>query len=147
MTMTNNACTTFGFRDDIPYSVVALETEQPINDLLVRLASVNKSFFGTLSWSQVSEHRIIVVIQGLDQLGDILSFLKSTFGRLCSPEDTGFGIARYPLEALNFNDLVSMSTQASTSAFNNKSAYQVSNGNPRRQNLYRKIRESYARSA
>ena len=96
---------------------------------------------------EVIEHRIIVVIQGLDQLGDILSFLKSTFGRLCSPENTGFGIARYPLEALNFNDLVSLSTHASTTAFNEKSAYQVSNGNLRRQNLYREIRESYAKSA
>ena len=130
--------------NEAPYSVVALRSDAQLGELFAHLHKARDGFWGKLSWRAVSDSHIVVIIQGIDNLGDLLSFLQETFARSCSSQNTGFGIARYPLEGLDLKNLVAMSIEASSAAFNDQSVYQISDRRTCRRIFSREVREACA---
>ncbi|MEM7077167.1 MAG: hypothetical protein AAF513_00940 [Pseudomonadota bacterium] len=109
----------------LPFAVVALETEAPRHELSERLSALPHSPVGQLHWTSTDAGPVLI-LEGTDALGEILSVVGKTLSGLCDAQNTGLGIARCPLDGQGFDDLLTLSRDAAAQAFAKRSGHEVS---------------------
>ena len=85
----------------IPFSMVTIESDVSLDAQVERLVDLPYTF-GSVCWAPLSPRRLLLVTYGLESLSQLTNFISDTFQGLCNKANTGFGIARYPLDALVF---------------------------------------------
>ena len=124
---------------EIPYSVVTVETQQDIEALIGRIGEVNSTYLGKIYWASMAANRLVLVMHGQDSLGEILKYLSDAFSFTCVPGNTGYGVARYPMDGLEFEELVRLSAESAKYAYHKQSGYHISNRADMRRNLYQEM--------